>query len=82
MSVSNMASLNKTLTTMTKPSSEYKQIDLYHNPDDRTYQDDAILIDNMFIFQLVSLIVCFITSNFGCFKKWNDVEYKDIVDLN
>ena len=75
MSVTNMTSLNITLYGMTNPTT--KQEDLYVYPSDRTYMDDAKFIDNMFVFQLIALIVCFITANLGCFKVCNNNDLRD-----
>jgi len=42
-----------------------------------TYTDDAKFIDNFFIFQLITLFVCLITSNFGCCKIGNSENVRD-----
>ena len=60
---------------MTNPTTN--QMDLSFNLKDRTYMDDAAFIENMFIFQLVVLIVCFVSANFGCFKWFNNNDLRD-----
>ena len=42
-----------------------------------TYADDADFIDKFFIFQLVTLIICLVTANFGCFKIGNNNNLRD-----
>ena len=60
---------------MTTPDA--KQEDLYVYEGDSPYMDDAKFIDNMFVFQLIALIVCFITANLGCFKVCNNKDLRD-----
>ena len=60
---------------MTNP--EVEQTDLSYNLKDRTYMDDAAFIDKMFTFQLIVLIICFVTANFGCFKWCNRNDLRD-----
>ena len=42
-----------------------------------TYADDANFIDKFFIFEIITLIVCLMTSNFGCFKIGNRNDLRD-----
>ena len=69
LSVHNMTALNITLAEVAQNKTGS---DLTVFPDERNYTDDAKLIDNMFTFQLIALIVCFLTANIGCFKVCNE----------
>ena len=44
---------------------------------DWTYKDDADAIQKLWVWQLVTFILCLITSNFGCFKIWNRTDLRD-----
>ena len=42
-----------------------------------TYSDDSVAIQNLWVWQLVTFILCLATSNFGCFKIWNRTDIRD-----
>ena len=44
---------------------------------DRTYADDAKFIEKFFVAQIFALILCLITSNFGCCKCGNKTNVRD-----
>ena len=44
---------------------------------DRTYADDAAFIEKFFVAELITLILCLVTSNLGCCKFGNNKNMRD-----